>query len=165
NAFSIYRVAAYTGGSNYFFRTDLPAGVPNGTINQAYYTTADAFPTSTSGARWPFVDLVYTVANTQPVSISPTSSGTFNHGSWSGTLTVMSPAPAVILLANDGTGHSGSSSPFLVGPNTIGADGAALLAESCSPANGGIDPGERVRVNLGLRNNSATTLNNVVATL
>jgi photosystem II stability/assembly factor-like uncharacterized protein len=42
---------------------------------------------------------------------------------------------------------------------------AALVNESCAPANSQIDPGERVTVNLPLTNNSAASTTNLVATL
>jgi len=43
--------------------------------------------------------------------------------------------------------------------------GTALVSESCSPANGAIDPGETVTVNLSLQNIGSVDGNNVVATL
>jgi autotransporter-associated beta strand protein len=56
-----YRLAAYTAGANYYWRSDLPGTFPNGTIDQSYETSSDAFPTNTDTARWWFVDLRYTV--------------------------------------------------------------------------------------------------------
>jgi len=47
----------------------------------------------------------------------------------------------------------------------ISPDTAALTAESCSPANGAIDPGETVIVQLGLRNFGSASTTNLVATL
>ena len=67
-----YRVAAYTGGGSYYWRTDLGPAFPNGTINQAYYSTADGFPiTATPSARWWFVDLRYTAAPSVPAGHYP----------------------------------------------------------------------------------------------
>ena len=48
---------------------------------------------------------------------------------------------------------------------TIVAAGALLVNESCPPANGAIDPGERVTVHINLINNGATTVSNLVARL
>lgn len=45
------------------------------------------------------------------------------------------------------------------------AAGAALLAESCLPANGVIDPGEAVTVSVTLQNSGANTLTNLRASL
>jgi autotransporter-associated beta strand protein len=56
---SHYRVAAYTAGGNYYWRTDLGGSFPNGTIDQGYEISGDAFPTSTDTTRWWFVDLRY----------------------------------------------------------------------------------------------------------
>jgi uncharacterized repeat protein (TIGR01451 family) len=50
-----------------------------------------------------------------PLTLSPTNSGVFSGGSWSGSLTVQQPATNVFLQANDGNGHVGSSNPFDVG--------------------------------------------------
>ena len=47
----------------------------------------------------------------------------------------------------------------------IVAAGALLVNESCPPANGAIDPGERVTLHISLMNNGATTVSNLVARL
>jgi len=61
NAGTTYRVAAYTAGGGYYFRSDLGGPFPYGTINQSYEIAGDAFPTGTDSAKWWFVDLRYTV--------------------------------------------------------------------------------------------------------
>ena len=58
---SHYRVAAYTGGGTFYWRTDLGGTFPYGTIDQSYEITGDAFPTNIDAPRWWFVDLRYTV--------------------------------------------------------------------------------------------------------
>ncbi|MCM3906055.1 MAG: hypothetical protein ND866_30595 [Pyrinomonadaceae bacterium] len=50
-------------------------------------------------------------------------------------------------------------------PPPIAAGNALLINESCPPANGEIDPGERVTVNLELMNTSNAATSNLVATL
>jgi hypothetical protein len=50
------------------------------------------------------------------------------------------------------------------GPHMVTA-GSSLINESCPPANGMIDPGETVTVNLNLINNGRTSTGNLVATL
>src|SRR5213075_1423452 len=109
-----YRVAAYTGGSSYYWRDDLGATFPNGTINQSCEGSGDAFPPSTDSVRWWFVDLRYTVNSGTPVVLSPTSSGPFTNGSWTGMLTVQAPATNAVLRADEAGGHSGLSNPFNV---------------------------------------------------
>jgi PKD repeat protein len=47
----------------------------------------------------------------------------------------------------------------------ITADDAAIVDESCSPANGAPDPGETITVNFGLRNVGVANSTNLVATL
>ncbi len=46
------------------------------------------------------------------IPMSPTNSGNFINGTWSGNVTVQQPATNVVLQANDGNGHTGSSNPF-----------------------------------------------------
>lgn len=48
---------------------------------------------------------------------------------------------------------------------TIVAAGTLLVNESCAPANGAIDPGERVTVHISLMNNGASTVASLVARL
>lgn len=62
-----------------------------------------------------------------------------------------------------------ASSNFTIVPvppvPVVGLSGTALTAESCTPANGAIDPGEIVTVIFTLRNNSNVKTTNLVATL
>jgi hypothetical protein len=54
---------------------------------------------------------------------------------------------------------------FELQPLRITAGDSLLINESCPPANGAIDPGERVTVNLELINSGSTATSNLVATL
>ncbi len=47
-------------------------------------------------------------------SITPTNSGNFVNGAWTGNITVLQPATNVVLQADDGNQHTGSSNPFNV---------------------------------------------------
>jgi uncharacterized repeat protein (TIGR01451 family) len=47
-----------------------------------------------------------------PIAISPTNSGSFSNGIWTGGISVQTPATNVVLSANDGNGHTGTSNPF-----------------------------------------------------
>jgi hypothetical protein len=58
------------------------------------------------------VDLRYTAA--APVAITPTVSGSFVNGVWTGNIAVLQSASNLALRADDGAGHAGSSSPFQV---------------------------------------------------
>ena len=110
-----YRVAAYSGGGSYYWKTSPFTGFPDGIINQSVYASGDGFPAGTTTGGWPLVDLRYTVAGVGgPVAISPTNSGNFVNGFWTGNLTVQQPVTNVILQANDGNQHAGSSNPFNV---------------------------------------------------
>ena len=111
-----YRVASYTGGGYDYYRTDMASAFPNGTINQSYFASGDAFPSSTDSAQWWFVDLKYTVSSPISVAVTPGVSGNFSNGVWSGSMSVPRGATNFVLQADDGEGHIGSSNPFNVMP-------------------------------------------------
>jgi uncharacterized repeat protein (TIGR01451 family) len=75
------------------------------------------FNTIDSGANlfegWYVDDIVITGSGSSP-GLSPTNSTPFNNGVWSGLLTVQSPSSNVVVRADDGNGHTGSSNPFAV---------------------------------------------------
>ena len=48
------------------------------------------------------------------LSVTPTNTGNFINGVWTGNLTMLQPATNVVLVANDGSGHTGTSNPFNV---------------------------------------------------
>jgi uncharacterized repeat protein (TIGR01451 family) len=52
----------------------------------------------------------FTGTNTVP--LAPTNSTAFVNGIWSGTLTLLNTASNVVLAADDGAGHNGTSNPF-----------------------------------------------------
>lgn len=111
-----YRIGVYTGGGNYYWRYDLPGTFADGTIDQGYEASGNAFPTNTSSPRWWFVDLRYQAETVGPVAVSPANSGGFSGGIWSGNLAVFQAATNVTLRADDGIGHVGQSLPFNVAP-------------------------------------------------
>ncbi len=110
---SIYRIAAYTAGQDYYWRTDMSSSSPIGTINQTYWSSGDAFPTLTDAARWFFVDLRGNIGTAISVPISPTTA-TFTNGVWTGSVTVLQAATGMYLQASDGSGHLANSNNFNV---------------------------------------------------
>jgi hypothetical protein len=94
----------------------LGTSFPNGTIDQSYETTGDTFPTSSDGARWWFVDLRYTVGSQTNIPVTPTISGRFTRGIWTGSMAVSGPGAGIQLVADDGSNHLGISTPFTVVP-------------------------------------------------
>ncbi len=48
------------------------------------------------------------------LSVTLTNTGNFINGVWNGNITVQQPATNVVLIANDGSGHTGASNPFNV---------------------------------------------------
>jgi hypothetical protein len=120
SAGTTYRLSAYypTGTTRYatLYYGEWPATFANGTIGQSYYyISTDGFPNSVAGTGMgPFLDLRYAVGFSNSVLVSPTSSGAFVNGVWSGNITVGQFAANVVLKADDGGGHTALSNPFNV---------------------------------------------------
>ncbi|HKW28451.1 MAG TPA: M36 family metallopeptidase, partial [Verrucomicrobiae bacterium] len=109
---SSYVVAVFFTNDTYSDITNIAGGFSHGTIGTSLYATSDTYPTTTDVGYWPMVGLRYTVGGAAPISITPTNSGTFVNGAWTGNVTVQQPATNVVLQADDGSGHTGSSNPF-----------------------------------------------------
>ena len=86
----------------------------NGVIHGGYYVSGDGFPNSFDPNNLYLADLRYTIGTSLPVSISPTVSGAFVNGVWTGPLTVQVPAEDLVLRANDGDGHTGKADKITV---------------------------------------------------
>jgi hypothetical protein len=116
-----YRVGAHIpqGTYGYFRTTSWPTTFANGTVGQNfYYSYGDLCPTSVyPTGKGPLVDLRYSVAFSNSITISPTSSGAFVNGVWSGNITLSQAATNVMLKADDSAGHVAFSTPFnLISP-------------------------------------------------
>ena len=70
-------------------------------------------------AWWDEIEFLGGNSLTPSITISPTNSGNFINGVWTGNITVLQAATNVVLSANDGLGHSGSSNPFQVVSNPV----------------------------------------------
>jgi uncharacterized repeat protein (TIGR01451 family) len=79
--------------------------------NVSRLTTLHLYNFDYTQAWW---DEIQLVSGDAPgaVSISPTNSGNFVNGAWTGNITVLQPATNVVLQADDGSGHTGFSNPF-----------------------------------------------------
>jgi uncharacterized repeat protein (TIGR01451 family) len=73
-------------------------------------------------------------AQTNAVLFTPTNSGPFVNGVWTGAITVQQPATSVRLLARDNQGHTGVSGDFLA---PLRDDVSLLSADSPDPVLGG----------------------------
>src|SRR5262249_9047138 len=113
-----YRIGAYAGGGAYYWRFVLGTNFSDGTIDQGYFTSGDAFPTGYDSSRWFFVDMRYAVSTQTPVIVAPATIPSFTNGVWAGSLTVQqsNPPSRIVLLADDGAGHTGLSNPFNLMP-------------------------------------------------
>jgi len=111
-----YRITAHIpAGTNGCVRTSAwPTTFANGTVGQNFYWSfGDVFPALVYGtSQGPLVDLRYSVTFSNAITVSPTSSGAFVNGAWSGNVTVSQAATNVVLKADDGAGHVALSSPF-----------------------------------------------------
>src|SRR6185369_10443922 len=91
-----------TAGQRYHVTTSLPAGV----YGYLRFGLANPFPHGTlSGGAWYMVDLRYTPITSVPVAMSPTNTGMFSNGVWSGEVAILAPATNAVLAADDGDGH------------------------------------------------------------
>ncbi len=118
-----YRLSFYSGGQPYFSRPDRPVGFPDGKIGGSYYSLGDAFPQNSDSTLLQFVDLLYV----KPAALSPSVSGNFTAGVWTGNLTINEPGDNFLLMADDRDGHKGNSSRFTIYPTN---DFAVLLQTS-----------------------------------
>jgi hypothetical protein len=117
---SNYVVAVRVSGNTYYWLTSLSGAFPDGTIGTALFDSADTFPTRASAGFWPLVGLRYSAGAPQSIAITPTNSAPFINGIWTGNLSVLQAGTNVVLRADDGAGHSGSSNPFqTVGSPTL----------------------------------------------
>ena len=69
-----------------------------------------------------FIDDVVVGGSAFPILITPLVSGAFVNGSWSGNVTVLAPGTNVFIVADDGSGHKGTTGSFVV----IGAPRVSL---------------------------------------
>jgi hypothetical protein len=113
SAGNTYRIGAYVvNGSNYYWRTDLGTNFPAGSIIQSYEGASDTFPTTIDSPRWWLVDLRYSIGTQTTLPITPSVSGNFAQGTWSGVVDVPELATNLTLFADNGIGQSGESNPF-----------------------------------------------------
>jgi hypothetical protein len=113
-----YRVGAHipTGVHGYFRTASWPTTFANGAVGQSFYWSyGDVFPTSVQGTgEGPLVDLRCSVLISNSIPVSPTGSGAFSSGVWSGNVAAGQAATNVVLKADDGAGHVALSNPFNV---------------------------------------------------
>jgi hypothetical protein len=115
SAGTTYRVTGHYGANVWgYYTASWPTTFADGAVGQTFYTAyGDAFPAQvyTTG-QGPLVDLRYSVVFSNSIPVSPTSSGAFVNGVWSGNITVLQAATNVVLKADDGAGHMALSTPF-----------------------------------------------------
>ena len=102
--------------------TSAPLAANTDTTNTYTYQRIGASDNNSS-ADWHIVAATLGTLNTglttpflgpTTIPITPTVTGAFSSGTWSGSITATQPATGVILTADDGAGHTGSSNAFAV---------------------------------------------------
>ena len=110
-----YRIGAYyvSGSSTYYYHyNDCPFAFPNGTVLSSCYASGDAFPSTLRTSDRYFADVVYTAGPFDSASISPTNTGSFIAGVWTGEVAVLDAGSNAYLHAEDANERDGSSSTF-----------------------------------------------------
>jgi uncharacterized repeat protein (TIGR01451 family) len=108
SASNTYVIGVFTGGSTYYWRQDGANIFANGQITQGYSSLGDTFPMNIDAAQWYLVDLRYVLG----AAISPTNTGHFVNGVWTGNVTSQELGTNFMFLATDNNGHFGYSNPF-----------------------------------------------------
>ena len=113
-----YRVVVYyPAGTAWYVTHEWPANFANGTVGKnCYYAFGDVCPNSGVWATnlGLLLDLRYRVLFSNSIPVSPTSSGNFVNGTWSGNISLSQVATNVMLKADDRAGHVGTTTPFNV---------------------------------------------------
>ena len=107
-----YRLGFYAAGNQAYGSYDLDSDYSDATIQQAYYAGGDTFPNLPDSIHYALVDIRYTVGIPVPLAVSPTNTGAFANGVWSGSLLIPQAATNASLIADDGLNHIGVSAPF-----------------------------------------------------
>jgi uncharacterized repeat protein (TIGR01451 family) len=102
-AYSIYRLGFYSGSEPNFSRIDRPVTFSDGWIGGSYYGLGDAFPEIADSSQIRLIDLIYV----KPASLTPTVSGNFSSGVWTGNLTLNEAGTNIVMIADDRDGHKG----------------------------------------------------------
>jgi uncharacterized repeat protein (TIGR01451 family) len=108
-----YILAYYTGGLDYFYRTEPDTDFADVTLLSGRFQGGDQFASQELATPGWAVDLGYVVGDVfVPVGVTLSNSGNFVGGRWSGQIAVRSPGTNITLRAFDAIGHPGSSAAF-----------------------------------------------------
>jgi uncharacterized repeat protein (TIGR01451 family) len=108
-----YVLAFYTGGNEYFLRGEPDTDFADVTLLTGRYQSGDQLPNLDPELVGWAVDIRYVVGNvTVPVALTPTNSGNFVGGRWSGVVAIHTTATNATLQAVDAGRRAGSSAPF-----------------------------------------------------
>ncbi|MFO1477458.1 MAG: polysaccharide deacetylase family protein [Verrucomicrobiota bacterium] len=108
-----YRVGVYEPGGFYYWGDSLPASAPGVVLQSSYWNDGDAFPNQPDAAQWYYVDLRYST-DVVSVAVSPSQTGNFAAGTWSGSVAVGGAGNPVVLSARAGSGPANPGNAFTV---------------------------------------------------
>jgi hypothetical protein len=121
-----YVLGYYTGGNEYFFRGGPDTDFADVTLLSGRYQVGDQFPSLDPELVDWAVDMRYVVGEVfMPVALTPTNSGNFTGGRWSGQVAVRGAGTDLALRALDAGGRSGASALFDVFA-AVDADGDGM---------------------------------------
>jgi hypothetical protein len=125
-AFHRYRLGVFSKSTRLqYARYDGLGAFAHGTLDQAYEGLGNAFPQNPHPVRWWFVDLDYQLASAESLPLTPTRTGNFVNGVWSGSLDLpAAEASNVVFLAVTEAGPLGYGNLFdLVATVDLDSDG------------------------------------------
>ena len=116
-----YRIGAYyvSGSSTFYYHyNNCPFSFPNGTVLSSCYGSGDAFPATLITYDSYFVDVGYTAGPFDSAAVSPTNTGAFVSGIWTGEVAVLNAGTNAYLRAQDTNDRKGNSAAFDLHANT-----------------------------------------------
>ena len=94
---------------------DWSAIAPTQFVNEAFtatITARDEFGATVTNFNGPVSIAAYAAPALTPLTMTPTNSGAFVDGSWTGSLTLLAPGSGAFLRARDAASHQGDSAMF-----------------------------------------------------
>ncbi|MDB6018342.1 MAG: hypothetical protein JWR19_2831 [Pedosphaera sp.] len=134
NASTTYRVACYTANDYSYASSNGTNTFADGTMIGSYESYGDTFPNAVDATHWWLVDLRYVVGFGLTVPITPTVSGNFTNGVWTGSVAALSTGSNVVMTADGGSGHLGVSGAFDV---LLPSDIALAMVDAPDPVSVG----------------------------
>ncbi|MDZ4796026.1 MAG: proprotein convertase P-domain-containing protein, partial [Bacteroidota bacterium] len=163
-----YRLAANNGSPfNWNTRVVGDINFSSGVTSAPKGTISGVITDCVSGLPIPNVSIVITGGFFRSTNITGNYAATVAPGTYTATVSVPTPGYNTVTSGSLVVTNGGNATfdACLTGIPNPAADVTAITAESCAPANGGIDPNEILTVSFTIKNNATTPSTNLVATL